>query len=146
MGAAAAIAGQNLGAGHPERSVRAVNTAAGFGLMIAGQHRPDLPARRRSSLGFFGLKDPTVLMLGRQLLRYLSVSGLFITVALTYTGGLQGTGDTAARFSSRSSSQIAVPSACAPTSSPPAGSRPRGSGRPSCSATCTRALLSAWVF
>ena len=33
-------------------------------------------------------------MIGRQLLRYLSVSGLFITVALTYTGGLQGTGDT----------------------------------------------------
>ena len=38
--------------------------------------------------------DPTVLALGRSLLRYLSVSGLFITVALTYTGGLQGTGDT----------------------------------------------------
>ena len=32
--------------------------------------------------------------LGRGLLRFLSVSGLFITVALTYTGGLQGTGDT----------------------------------------------------
>ena len=28
------------------------------------------------------------------LLRVLGVSGLFITVALTYTGGLQGTGDT----------------------------------------------------
>ena len=32
--------------------------------------------------------------MGAQLLRYLSVSGLFITVALVYTGGLQGTGDT----------------------------------------------------
>ena len=36
MGAAAAIAGQNLGAGHPERSVQAVHVAARFGLMIAG--------------------------------------------------------------------------------------------------------------
>jgi len=35
-----------------------------------------------------------VVALGVQLLRYLSVSGLFIAVALTYTGGLQGTGDT----------------------------------------------------
>lgn len=35
-------------------------------------------------------------MLGTQLLRSLSVSGLFITVALTYTGGLTGTGDTRA--------------------------------------------------
>ena len=38
--------------------------------------------------------DPIVVGIGRQLLRYLSVSGFFITVALTYTGGLQGTGDT----------------------------------------------------
>ena len=36
MGAAAAIAGQNLGAGHPERSMQAVQVAARFGLMIAG--------------------------------------------------------------------------------------------------------------
>src|SRR5207253_5654079 len=36
MGAASAIAGQNLGAGHPDRSVQAVQVAARFGLMIAG--------------------------------------------------------------------------------------------------------------
>jgi Na+-driven multidrug efflux pump len=30
------------------------------------------------------------MLLGKQLLGYLAVSGLFITVALSYTGGLQG--------------------------------------------------------
>jgi Na+-driven multidrug efflux pump len=45
-------------------------------------------------LAIFGLDDPNVVAIGTELLRYLSVSGFFITVALTYTGGLQGTGDT----------------------------------------------------
>jgi len=45
-------------------------------------------------LGIFGMTDPLVRTLGEQLLRYLSVSGLFVTVALSFTGGLQGTGDT----------------------------------------------------
>ncbi len=47
--------------------------------------------------------------LGRQLLSYLSVSGLFITVALTYTGGLQGTGDTKSPLYISIVSQIIVP-------------------------------------
>ena len=38
------------------------------------------------------MTEPLVTSIGTQLLRYLSVSGLFITVALSYTGGLQGTG------------------------------------------------------
>ena len=42
----------------------------------------------------FGLTEPHVVGIGVELLRYLSVSGLFITVALAYTGGLQGSGDT----------------------------------------------------
>jgi Na+-driven multidrug efflux pump len=50
-----------------------------------------------------------VLALGRQFLRYLSVSGLFITVALTYTGGLQGTGDTRSPLYISLVSQIVVP-------------------------------------
>ena len=44
-----------------------------------------------------------------QLLRVLSVSGLFIAVALTYTGGLQGTGDTKSPLYISIVSQIIVP-------------------------------------
>jgi MATE family, multidrug efflux pump len=55
------------------------------------------------------MKDPVVLELGQQLLRYLSVSGLFITVALCYTGALQGTGDTRGPLYISIVSQIVVP-------------------------------------
>jgi Na+-driven multidrug efflux pump len=50
-----------------------------------------------------------VLDLGVQLLRYLAVSGLFITVALAYTGGLQGTGDTKSPMYISIVSQIVIP-------------------------------------
>jgi Na+-driven multidrug efflux pump len=50
-----------------------------------------------------------VLEIGTQLLRVLSVSGLFITIALTYTGGLQGTGDTKGPLYISIISQIMVP-------------------------------------
>ena len=42
-------------------------------------------------------------------MRVLSVSGLFITVALTYTGGLQGTGDTKSPLYISIISQVVVP-------------------------------------
>ena len=44
-----------------------------------------------------------------QLLRVLSVSGLFITVALSYTGGLQGTGDTKSPLYISIISQVILP-------------------------------------
>lgn len=109
MGAAAAIAGQNLGAGRADRSVKAVRIAARFGLMIAGSIGLIFLVASDQLLRFFGLHDPIVLALGRELLRYLSVSGLFITVALTFTGGLQGTGDTRSPLVITLVSQIAVP-------------------------------------
>ena len=109
MGAAAAIAGQNLGAGRPDRSVRGVQIAARFGLMIAGTIGVIFLLFSSQLLGFFGLKDPVVVQIGRQLLRYLSLSGLFITVALTYTGGLQGTGDTRSPLYITLIAQIVVP-------------------------------------
>src|SRR5256885_5598541 len=70
MGAAAAIAGQNLGAGRADRSVRAVHVAARFGLLIAASIGLIFLVGADYLLRFFGLTDPTVLMLGRQLLRY----------------------------------------------------------------------------
>lgn len=109
MGAAATVAGQNLGAGHPERSRDAVRVAARFGLAMAivvgllFVTIPDL------LLGLFGMTDPEVLRIGRELLRVLSVSGLFITVALTFTGGLQGTGDTRSPLYITLVSQFALP-------------------------------------
>ncbi len=60
-------------------------------------------------LGLFGMEDPVVLSLGTELLRWLSVSGFFITVALTFTGGLQGTGDTKGPLYISVMSQIVVP-------------------------------------
>jgi Na+-driven multidrug efflux pump len=60
-------------------------------------------------LAIFGMTDPVVLSIGRQLLAFLSVSGLFITVALSYTGGLQGTGDTRSPLYISIISQVIVP-------------------------------------
>ncbi|MBW3631355.1 MAG: polysaccharide biosynthesis C-terminal domain-containing protein [Gemmatimonadetes bacterium] len=50
-----------------------------------------------------------VVAIGVQLLRVLSLSGLFVAVALTYTGGLQGTGDTKSPLYISIVSQIVVP-------------------------------------
>ena len=60
-------------------------------------------------LSVFGMTDALVTSLGVELLRYLSVSGLFITVALCYTGGLQGTGDTRSPLYISIVSQIVIP-------------------------------------
>jgi Na+-driven multidrug efflux pump len=50
-----------------------------------------------------------VVGLGTQLLAFLSISGFFITVALTYTGGLQGTGDTRSPLYISLVSQVLLP-------------------------------------
>src|SRR4029077_1529992 len=60
-------------------------------------------------LAVFGMNEPVVVEIGTQLLRVLSVSGLFIAVALTYTGGLQGTGDTKSPLYISIVSQVLVP-------------------------------------
>ena len=109
MGAAAAVAGQNLGAGRPERSVQGVHVAAGLGLGLAAAIGVLFLTIPRVLLGMFGMTDPVVVGLGVQLLSFLSVSGLFVTVALTYTGGLQGTGDTRSPLYISIASQIVVP-------------------------------------
>ena len=55
------------------------------------------------------MDEPAVVDIGVELLRVLSLSGLFIAVALTYTGGLQGTGDTRSPLYISIVSQILVP-------------------------------------
>jgi putative MATE family efflux protein len=109
LGAAATIAGQNLGAGKPERAARGVAVASriGLGLAVAiGLFFLTVPGLL---LGVFGMTEPLVKSLGKELLRFLSLSGLFVTVALTYTGGLQGTGDTRGPLYISLISQIVVP-------------------------------------
>jgi len=94
MGAAAAVAGQNLGAGNPDRADEAVHVAARIGLTGAAFMGFFFLFFPRQLLAVFSLNVPGVADIGVPLLRLLSLSGLFIAVALTYTGGLQGTGDT----------------------------------------------------
>jgi putative MATE family efflux protein len=109
MGAAAAVAGQNLGARKPDRAEAAVHVAARFGFagaLFVGIVFLFIP---RQLLAIFGMHDPPVVEIGVQLLRVLSVSGLLIAVALTYTGGLQGTGDTRSPLYISIISQIVVP-------------------------------------
>lgn len=109
MGATAAVAGQNLGAGHPERVVQGVRAAARIGLVGAAVVGALFLMAPRLLLALFGTTDPEVVALVTELLRFLSVSGFFITVALTYTGGLQGTGDTRSPLYITLVSQLAVP-------------------------------------
>jgi len=109
MGAAAAVAGQNLGAGHPDRAEQSVHIAARFGMtgaVFIGVFFLFFP---RQLLAMFDMREPVVVEIGTQLLRVLSLSGLFIAVALTYTGGLQGTGDTKSPLYISVISQVLIP-------------------------------------
>jgi MATE family, multidrug efflux pump len=109
MGAAAAVAGQNLGAGYPERAAAAVHVAARFGMAGAAFIGFFFLFFPRQLLAIFGMHEPAIVAIGVELLRVLSVSGFFIAVALTYTGGLQGTGDTKSPLYISILSQLILP-------------------------------------
>ena len=109
MGATAAVAGQNLGAGKPDRSARSTQAAALMGLGVAASIGVLFVAIPRPLLSIFGMHDGVVVDLGVELLGYLAISGLFVTVALTYTGGLQGTGDTRSPLYISIVSQVIIP-------------------------------------
>ncbi len=109
MGAAATISGQNLGARNPERAIEGVRVASHMGLVVAAVVGAMFLLIPRYLLALFGMTDVLVIDIGEELLRYLSVSGFFITVALSYTGGLQGTGDTRSPLYISILSQVVVP-------------------------------------
>lgn len=109
MGGAATVAGQNLGAKKPERTRRVAKSAASIGLMVASTAGLIYLFIPELVLGVFGMKDPRVLEIAVELLRYLSLSGLFVTVALAYTGSLQGTGDTRSPMIISIISQVIIP-------------------------------------
>ena len=109
MGAAATIAGQNLGACNPDRAVEGVKVASHIGLGVAAVVGAIFLLIPGYLLAGFGMNDQLVIDIGQTLLRYLSISGFFITVALSYTGGLQGTGDTRSPLYISILSQVVVP-------------------------------------
>jgi putative MATE family efflux protein len=109
MGATATVSGQNLGAGTPERSLAGAAVAARIGLTVATGVGLSFVLIPDHLLAIFGMKDPFVLEIGSSLLRYLAISGIFVTVALTYTGALQGAGDTRSPLYISLVSQIVVP-------------------------------------
>jgi len=86
-----------------------VHIAARFGLGVAIAVGALFLVLPRQLLALFGMNEPQVVEIGVQLLRVLSLSGLFIAVALTYTGGLQGTGDTRSPLFISIISQVIVP-------------------------------------
>jgi putative MATE family efflux protein len=109
MGAAATIAGQNLGARNPGRAIEGVRVASHIGLGVAATVGAMFLLVPHLLLAAFGMTDGQVIDIAVSLLRYLSVSGFFITVALCYTGGLQGTGDTRSPLYISILSQVVVP-------------------------------------
>jgi Na+-driven multidrug efflux pump len=146
MGAAATIAGQNLGAGNPERAKHGVAVTSRIGLGVAVAVGTLFLAIPQHLLGLFGMTEPLVTSLGRELLKYLSVSGLFITVALSYTGGLQGTGDTRGPLYISIISQIAVPLGLCTVLQATGGLRPAGIWLAIVLGHFTRAILSVARF
>jgi putative MATE family efflux protein len=109
MGAAATIAGQNLGAGQPDRAIQGVHTAARIGFSVAFAVGLMFVAFPHALLSVFDAHVGAVGVIGEQLLQFLALSGFFITLALVYTGGLQGTGDTRSPLYITLASQIAIP-------------------------------------
>jgi putative MATE family efflux protein len=109
MGAAATVTGQNLGAGFPERAEAGVRTAARFAAVGAGTVGLLFLLVPAQLLAIFGMRDAQAVALGAQLLRVLSLSGVFIATALAFTGGLQGAGDTKSPLYISIISQVVVP-------------------------------------
>lgn len=146
MGATAALAGQNLGAGKPERSKQAVHTASMIGVGVAIAIGLLFQLIPKSLLGVFGMVEGPVVDIGVQLLRYLSVSGLFITGALVYTGGLQGTGDTRSPLYISLISQIAIPLGYCAVKQGQSGLQPADIWLAIVMGHAARCLLSVWKF
>lgn len=109
MGAAATVTGQNLGAGQPARAIEGTRVAARIGLRVAAGVGIAFLLIPQYLLAIFGMTDPRVLGIATLLLRFLSLSGFFITVALVYTGALQGTGDTRSPMYISIASQVVIP-------------------------------------
>ncbi len=108
MAAAITLVGQNLGAGRPDRAEKAPLACAAVGLFLAVPMALAYLFVPEVLLGIFGMED-LALEIGGQLLGYLSISCLFVTAALSYTGALQGGGDTKSPLYISMFSQLVLP-------------------------------------
>jgi len=145
-GATSTVTGQNLGAGRPERSIQGAWVAARIGLAVAAGVGLLFVAMPSLLLGVFGMRDPLVVDIGRLLLRYLSVSGFFVTVALTYSGALQGTGDTRSPLYISLISQFVSPVTVCATIGALRALQPGDIWLAIVAGHCSRCLLSVWRF
>lgn len=93
-GASATLMGQNIGAGDMDRGARAVYVGAVLGLCWAATLGSMYFLIPEHLLGLFNATDEITLGYGTHFLRYLAISGLFLSTALAFTGGMQGGGDT----------------------------------------------------
>lgn len=109
MAAASTITGQSLGAGYQERAMSVPRETVKVGLYIATPIALLFLFAPRLLLGIFGMEDALVLELGQQFLAYLSLSAFFLMAALSYTGALQGTGDTRSPMYISIFSQLVLP-------------------------------------
>ena len=89
--------------------MQGVYAASRIGLIVAASSALMFLLFPDALLGSSARPTATSRRSAEQLLRYLAVSGFFITLALTYTGGLQGTGDTRSPLFITLASQIAIP-------------------------------------
>lgn len=92
--ASAALIGQNIGAGKPERGKQAVAMAAMLGVGWAAVIGIMFWAIPERLLGLFDATDEPIFSYGMSLLHWLAFSGIVLAPALALTGGLQGAGET----------------------------------------------------
>jgi Na+-driven multidrug efflux pump len=92
--ASATLMGQNLGAGRPDRAKASVRVASIMGAVWAIGVGVIFWFWPHLLLALFDVQKQLVLDFGAHLLKYLAFSGVFLALALSYTGGLQGAGDT----------------------------------------------------
>ncbi len=109
LNATSVITGQSLGAGNLERARRVPRVAATMGVVLVGFLGILFLTIPRLLFAAFGMENEEAVRLGVELLAYLSVSGLFLTTALSYTGALQGSGDTRSPLYISIVSQLVIP-------------------------------------
>ncbi len=91
--AGAALVGQNLGAGRPDRAVRAGWLACGIGMVLNAAAALALFPLASLLTGFF-TDDPAVIAVGARYLRLVSPFYIFAAMGIILGRGMNGAGDT----------------------------------------------------